>query len=395
MNILIISAVFPPEPVVSANISFQLAMELGKSNHVTVLCPKPTRPDGKILETIDFSKMNFKVINLQSYTCPQSRFIGRMKESISFGNEVARYIYSHSDEINCVYANTWPIFSQYKTIKAARRNNLPIVLHVQDIYPESMLPRLGKAGKIIGYPLQWADSFYLRRTSSIVTISEQMKNYLVRTRKLDTDKVEIVRNWQDESAFENINISNKEEKFTYMFVGSISPAAGVDFIIKTFIKADIKNTRLVIAGDGSSKQECQRLVSALNSDSVEFISVSPETVPRVQAKADVLLLSLKKGVGKTASPSKLPAYMFSAKPILASVDLGSDIEYAIKESKCGFMCNAENEEDFISLLAQIKELPESERILMGQNGRDYALNYMSQKSNLRKLINLITALTTQ
>ena len=48
MNILIISAVFPPEPVVSANLSRDLAEELSKNNQVTVLCPKPTRPNGFI-----------------------------------------------------------------------------------------------------------------------------------------------------------------------------------------------------------------------------------------------------------------------------------------------------------------------------------------------------------
>lgn len=388
MNILIVSAVFPPEPVVSANISFQLAMELGRNNKVIVLCPRPTRPNGKKIEVIDYSKKNFKVVHLRSYTCPQSDFIGRMKESISFGNEVARYIKTHSNEIKCVYANTWPIFAQYKTIKASRHNNIPIVLHVQDIYPESMLPRLGFVGKIMGFFLRWMDSFYLKRASIVIAISEQMKNYLVRTRKLDIDRVRIIRNWQDESAFETDNITGVKEKFTYMFVGSISPAAGVDFIIKAFIKADIEDACLVIAGDGSSKQECRRLASV--SDSIEFISVSPQMVPSVQAKADVLLLPLKKGIGKTASPSKLPAYMFSAKPVLASVDPGSDVEYVIKESGCGFVCDAEDMEEFISLLVRIKKLSEHNRKLMGQNGRSYALKYMSQKNNLPLITNVIT-----
>ncbi len=353
-----------------------------------VLCPKPTRPNGKSFEVIDFSKTNFEVTYLYSYTCPQSKFIGRMKESISFGNEVATYINTHSNEIDFVYANTWPIFAQYKTIKAAKYNNIPIIIHVQDIYPESMLPRLGLVGKIIGYPLKWMDSFYLSKASSIVAISDQMKSFLIQTRKLNSDKVITIRNWQDESVFEVNDVIKGNDKFTYMFVGSISPAAGVDFIIKSFIKANIKNTRLVIAGDGTSKLECQHLVSDLNSNSIEFISVSPETVPYVQARADALLLPLKKGIGKTASPSKLPAYMFSAKPILASVDLDSDVEYVVKESKCGYVCNAEDENGFISLLMQIKECPEHERILMGCNGRNYACKHMSKK-NLIRLVNLI------
>lgn len=45
-NILIISAVFSPEPVVSAKLSEDIANELGLSNEVTVIAPKPTRPLG-------------------------------------------------------------------------------------------------------------------------------------------------------------------------------------------------------------------------------------------------------------------------------------------------------------------------------------------------------------
>jgi hypothetical protein len=39
-----------------------------------------------------------------------------------------------------------------------------------------------------------------------------------------------------------------------------------------------------------------------------------ELVPELQSQASVLLFTLKKGIGKTASPSKLPTYMFSKKP---------------------------------------------------------------------------------
>ena len=35
-RVLIISALFPPEPVVSANLSFDIASEVSKKNNVTV-----------------------------------------------------------------------------------------------------------------------------------------------------------------------------------------------------------------------------------------------------------------------------------------------------------------------------------------------------------------------
>ncbi len=51
MNVLIVSAVFPPEPVVTAQTSFQIADELFHHGHqVTVLAPFPNRPDGRLFK---------------------------------------------------------------------------------------------------------------------------------------------------------------------------------------------------------------------------------------------------------------------------------------------------------------------------------------------------------
>ena len=47
LHVAIVNAVYPPEPVVSAQMGRDLAVQLAKSGaQVTVLCPIPTRPMG-------------------------------------------------------------------------------------------------------------------------------------------------------------------------------------------------------------------------------------------------------------------------------------------------------------------------------------------------------------
>ena len=54
MNILIVSCVFHPEPVVSSKSSFSLAVNLAsKNNDVRVLAPFPSRPSAS-----DYPKKN-------------------------------------------------------------------------------------------------------------------------------------------------------------------------------------------------------------------------------------------------------------------------------------------------------------------------------------------------
>ena len=96
LKILIVTAVFSPEPVVSAKLSEDLAHELSKTNTVTVISPKPTRPFGFKLNEKDINK-SYTLINLDSYTCPESNVYGRFKESYSFGLACSKYIKENRD----------------------------------------------------------------------------------------------------------------------------------------------------------------------------------------------------------------------------------------------------------------------------------------------------------
>lgn len=389
-QILIISAVFPPEPVVSAMISYDLALKLSKIKPVVVLCPKPTRPKGtKYNKKSELNISNVKRVVLDSYTCPASSFIGRFKESISFGKATKRYIEDNYKNIACAYINTWPMFAQYMALDTLKKYHIPAVLHIQDIYPESMLTRLGFVGKLVKNVLCNHDRKKLSKASAFFAISENMKDYLCATRNFDGQKVSVIRNWQDDRLFSDIYELKEHIKFTFMYVGSLSPAAGVPFLIKTFGKANIKNARLIIAGNGSEKNECMNIATTFPEADISFCDVTPNTVPSVQAEADVLLLPLKKGIGFTASPSKLPAYMFSAKPVIACVDRGSDVDCIINESGGGWLCNPEDENELSNMMITIANLDKNILKEKGEKSRMYALEHFTRGKNLEKMVSVI------
>lgn len=91
-NILIIRAVFYPEPVVSAKPLEDITYELSLSHKVTVLAPKPSRPYSFDLLKDDLKESGFILINADSYTCLESSSLGRLKESYSFGLACNMYI---------------------------------------------------------------------------------------------------------------------------------------------------------------------------------------------------------------------------------------------------------------------------------------------------------------
>lgn len=388
--ILIVSCVYPPEPVVSARLSSDLYHALKvKGCGVKVLHPKATRPNGFCFD--DSITVGDDEIIADSYTCPQSSLIGRIKESFSFGKSCAQYIKEHHEEISLIYANAWPMGSQYRLVKAAKKYGIPVAIHIQDVYPESLtnkMPSLtGWALRALILPM---DKFILRNSNKVIAISEKMKNYLCKTRGIDEGKSSVVINWQDETEFleyQNNTILEPHDKFTFMYMGNIGPVAGVDLLIDAFNRAKIKNSRLVIAGSGSMK-ELLKEKAKTNAD-IEFWDVPNGKVPEIQSKADVMMLPIKKGAASSSIPSKLPAYMFSAKPIIGSMDQGCDTANAITEAECGYIVEPENKEQLADMMLKMAEKDRNELPVMGKRGQEYALNHFSKMANLQKLVGII------
>lgn len=389
-RILLISVVYPPEPVVSAKVSWDIAHQLAtiQGNNVSVLSPRPSRPLGYDFKNIVDVNDNVKHIVLDSFVHPKSSFIGRLRESYSFGIKAAEYIRKHKNNIDCIYLVSWPFYATHKLIGEAHKCGIPIVVSITDIYPESMTSRLGIIGKIIEPFLKRIDAKWLHQTNKIFSISEYTQKYLETSRNLK-DKVEVVRIWQEDSVFNNVKqaerVSNNE--FVFMFCGSLSPAAKVPFVIKAFKK--IKNTdiKLRIVGDGSERNECFEL--AADDARISFDSVTPDQVPLFQAQADVLLLPLAPGVGKTASPSKLVAYLMSAKPVIASIDVDSDAAQIINKANCGLVSPSFDDESLINNMITMYGKRCDELTSLGKNGQEYAKKHLSKEVNLHKACEII------
>lgn len=392
--ILIITCVFPPEQIVSANLSRDIAYKLVElGNEVTVISPKPSRPYGESFDKQKEVHNGFEHHTMGSYISPKSNFLGRLIESISFGLASRKFIKNNYQSITKIYANTWPIFAQYFVVRVAKRYDIPVIMHIQDVYPESYIKKAQNlTGTIISKIIMPFEKYIVRHSTKVIAISQGMKDHLVFTRPINEEKVHVVRNWQDD-AFLSKPITNDEDtekRFTFMYAGSVSSSAGVGLLIKSFAGLGEKYVcRLVIAGNGSEREYCIKLAN--NNNNIEFWDAPYKQIPEIQGKADILLLSLKKGVGKTATPSKFIAYLFSKKPVLASIDEDCDTANSIYDANCGFVVPPENELELRKQMEKVMSVDIDELRQMGNNGYVYAQQYLSKKENLKKITEILSS----
>lgn len=390
-RILFVSGVFYPEPVVSARLQTDLAKKLSENYFVTVLRPRPTRPKGFSFPEYDYSALPFKVVEIDSYTSPASSLIGRFRESISHGRWCARYIRRHHKEIDFVYNDSWHLFGVYQVAKATNKYCIPYITPVQDVYPESLaskMPDIKLLRSMVMYLLKPLDHYVLSHAACVQTNSEKMADYLSESRAIDRMRFVVVRNWQDDREF--LEFARRDVKksqkgvFTFMYLGNIGPLAGIEVLFETFAKANLRNARLVIAGSGPAKADLKQK-SKQYACNIEFWDVPTGRVPETQALADVMMLPVRKGFAKSSVPSKLIAYMFSAKPVIASVDADSDTAECVRASGAGWVAEPESVKSLGMCMEE--SFHSSEDILRqkGRRGYNYAIEKFSKKKNLEIL----------
>ncbi len=391
MNIIILTYLFYPEPIVMSTITEDLATELSKTHNVKVLTSNPCRPFGYDMPK-ETTKANwtFKRIILDSYTHPRSDIWGRMKENISFGNAARKYINKHHNEIDVIYMNVFPLFAQKMVIKEAKKHGIRTINHIEDIYPEPFKQKIGFIGKILYHLLLPMDKWNIKNATHSIVIGDKIKEYFLRTRKTNSSDISVVYNWQDETRFlKPVTTHPKQDYFTFMYVGSISRAAGLQIVIEAFSKAQIDGARLIMAGSGNEcinlKAECDKN----NYKNIDFIDAPFEHISEIQAQADVLILPLLKGVSLRAVPSKLTAYLFSKKAIIACVDAESDVANIILKGKCGWVTPPENVDALKETMVRASQCSNSDLINMGNNAYNYVQKNLSRQVNLKKLVDLV------
>jgi len=392
-RVLFVSAVFPPEPVTSALMTYDIANELAKSYQVIVLRPHPTRPIGAHFGNTELEGEPFETIVVDSYTCPESRLIGRMKESISFSKLCVKYIKAHKDEIDFIYNGAWQLFGVNMVAKAAVKYKIPYLITVQDIYPESLLTGHHYPGiveKVVKTVFMPMDKYYTSHAVKVRTISDEMAGYMSKTRHLPINHYVVMNNWQNDEEFENLpEKGNEETRFVFAYVGSINVHANVDLIIKAFHTANLENAELRIYGGGNRKEQCMALVQKLGAKNISFGLVSREEVPTIQAKADVTVFALPKGNGGICLPSKMTSYMLSGKPILASIDKGSTADRYINEAQCGFAVEPDSLEALTEGFRKFGKMDNATLDQMSENSRRFAEENLTRKANLPKVIEII------
>jgi hypothetical protein len=286
---------------------------------------------------------------------------------LSFGRSLGRWI-RDAERPDVIVGSSPHLFAALAAWRAARRYDVPFVLEVRDLWPES----LAVAGTRRG-PSYWAlhalARFLYRRADRIVVLAQGVAEFLARA-GVAAQRIILAPNGVDVAAYSN-SARAPRGSLRLVYAGAHGPANGLEAVLDA---ADLLRTESRIAfdlvGDGPSKPSLVAAARARKLDNVHFHEpISKRAMPAFLATCDAGLMVLKDvplfsfGV----SPNKLFDYWGAALPVACNVP--GDVATMIRESGGGIQAGDASGAALAEAIRGLLDMSPVERIAMGERGR--------------------------
>ena len=399
MRILIVSQYFFPEEFKIND----LAEELVKKGHeVTVLTGKPNYPKGHFFEGYRFwgiDREEYKgaaVVRVPVIRRGRGGALRLMLNYLSFVFFGRLFVRTHRCSFDSVFVwETSPITQAYPGILASRKSGARLSMWVQDLWPESVSATTSIKNKWLMAGLDKMVVSIYSKCDTLYVQSRAFKDSICAKGDY-SDKIVYAPNWA-ENLFCSPLVSESKyaslmpDGFKVMFAGNIGEAQDFDNIVNAAALTEVySDIHWVIVGDGRAKERVERLVREKHmTGTVHFLGRFPAAeMPDLFCHADAMLVSLKdKYIFSLTIPSKIQAYMASAKPILTMLD--GEGNHVVEEAGCGITCNAGNARQLADNVIRLYRMSENERRLMGERGKEYYHKHFEKESVISTIESLL------
>jgi len=296
-------------------------------------------------------------------------------EAASKGNFAARYLKELKYVKSCKHYLSGEydaVFIQSNTVagfavKEARKilPNAIVTFNVQDIFPYNAVYSRRLKKSLLSKALARIQRTGYKYSDHIITISEDMKNTLVKD-GIDEKKIEVVYNWsyQDEP-YESVDLTPVKhmfdsQYFNVVYAGNIGVMQNVDVIVDT--ANQMKNDEDIcfhIIGNGVYKKRLEEQAKNYGIKNIVFWPMQPSALaPMIYSGADVNVIPLVKDVYKTALPSKTATCLACEKPIIFAIGTESCFGKMMAKQPGCVVVDCDNVDDLSKAIRSFKESSE-------------------------------------
>ncbi|HEY2675026.1 MAG TPA: glycosyltransferase family 4 protein [Rugosimonospora sp.] len=407
MRIGILSQWYPPEP---AFVPGELARELAARGHeVRVLTAFPSYPEGQVYPGYRqrwnelTTTGSITVRRVPVYPSHDNSAARRVASYLSFAatSSLAGLRYLGGVDAIYVYHPPPTAYAAAGLLQLARR--IPTILHVQDMWPESVTSSAmtpgGRAGSALHRALTATMRRLYRAASGIAVIAPSMAG-LVIERGADPGKVRVVLNWTDESLFRPVPATDAARqaighrgRCTVMFAGNLGPFQRVQTAVRAAAAVGSRMD-LVIVGSGPQEQAVRRLADELRATNVRFLGRRPvQEMAALYAAAEYQLITLRDLPALRGTvPCKLQAALACGSPVIVSAP--GDAARLVSSAGAGLTCAPEDWRALADRFIDAAETPPARRAATGRRARRLYEDRMSLPVGVDQIEDMLSKVGT-
>lgn len=383
MRIHFVTHYFHPEGNAPATRVHEMTRRWVRRGHdVTVITAVPNVPAGvpyegyknrwRQKEVID----GVRVVRVWTFLAPNAGTVRRIASYLSF-MLTAVLAGLRLERPDVVVATSPQFFSGWAGRLLSRFRNLPFVLEVRDIWPESIVAvgAMRKSGLI--RLLEKLELRLYAGATRIVTVGDAYRRKLLE-RGVSDPLISVVPNGVNLAFFKDTvgGGAFREEyglgdRFVCAYVGTIGMASGLDVVIRAarrLKEAGQTDICFALVGDGANRRELEAAVSAEGLDNVVLTGRIPKArMPEVLRGVNACLVHLiRTDLFRSVLPSKIFEAAAMERPIILGVE-GYSAEL-IEEAGAGICITPENDGELVAAVKRLAGHPE-EAAAMGSAGR--------------------------
>jgi colanic acid biosynthesis glycosyl transferase WcaI len=268
--------------------------------------------------------------------------------------------------------------------EAGRVRRAPFVFNVQDVFPDVAI----ELGVITNPGLirlaQGLERSIYRLADAVTVLSDDLRdNVAAKLHGRDAGKVHVIPNFVDTTHIRPAPSENgyRSEfgltgRTVVMYAGNVGLSQSLDLVLHAARKlGDRRDVAFVINGGGAAQADLER--RAAGSDNVRFVDVQPkDRLPEVLAAADIHVVPLRRGLARASVPSKTYSILAAGRPIVASVDPGTEVANLVERAGAGIAVPPDDPEAFTAAITRLIDAPD-EAARMGRAGRAYVEQWAS------------------
>ena len=301
---------------------------------------------------------------------------------------------------DAVVAVSPPITLAFAARLAARRHGCPMVLNVQDVFPDvAVTVGALNSRRLIGLARRMERAAY-RAADTVTVLSTDLEDNI--TAKVaglgrppmvetipnfvDIDKVRPLDRFTDYRREHRLG-----DRTVVMYAGNLGHSQSLDLMVEAARRHQHRDDLVYVINGGGVRAE-ELAAAAAGFQNLVVVGYQPaERLAEVLATGDIHVVPLRAGLTSASVPSKAYSVLAAGRPVIASVDPGSEVARIVAGAGAGLAVSPDDPDVFAAAVEYLAG-DAGLRNRMGAHGRAWAEECHSPRAAAGSYLDLIERL---